>query len=193
MSNLYFSGEYKDKVIKLLINNDIIVQLIDPHSDNPDVDLDLPDILLGGEWIINGKKIVEQGNIFNHNFVPLLTDETKTFIFVETDIQTIEENTFTQFGLYVYIFTHKDLIRLTNQSTPTKNTMKKAGYAGNRIDCLCDAVDRVLNGKEDFGIGNVIPAGRNHLLPYSPNNIHYGKVLKYTVKNYNSGGDDCGV
>ncbi len=193
MSNLYFSGEYKDKIIKLLINNNIVVQLINPVTDNPNIDLDLPDVLLGGSWIIDGKQVTEQGNIFNHAFVPMLTDETKTFIFVETDIQTIEDNIFTQFGLYIYVFTHKDLVRLTSTSVPTKNTMKKAGYSGNRIDCLCDAIDRVLNGNESFGIGNVIPASRNHMVAYAPNNVHYGKVLKYTVKNYNPGGEECEV
>ena len=193
MSNLSYIGAYKDKIIKLLINNEIIVQLINPVADNPDADLDLPDILLCGSWIIDGKLVEEQGNIFNHNFVSMLTDETKTFIFVEIDVQNIEDNMFTQFGLYIYVFTHKNLVRLTSTSIPTKNTMKKAGYTGNRIDCLCDAIDRTLNGKQDFGIGDVIPAERGHLTSFPPNNIHYGKVLKYTVKNFNSGGDECDI
>ena len=189
MSNLYFVGEYKEKIMKLLADNNIVVKLINPDLSN--ADLDLIDVLMGGEWIINGEKVEEQGHIFDHNFVDETVNQVKTFIFVETDIDTISDNIFTEFGLYVFIFSHKKLIRLSPSSIPTKNEMKKAGYCGNRIDCLCDAVDRMLNGNNTFGIGEVIPHPRGHMGIYQPSTDYYGKVLKYKVRNYNPGGDIC--
>lgn len=189
MSNLYFSGKYKDQIIKLLINNEMVIKLINPTM-NPN--LDIVDVLMGGELIDdNGEKIKEQGHIFDYNFVDETVVQTKTFIFVETDIDTVSRNIFTEFNLYIYIFSHKDLIRLSSTSTPTKNQVKKAGYYGNRIDTLCDAVDRMLNGNSNFGIGDVEPAPRYHMTIYAPSPNYYGKCLKYKVKNYNDGGDSC--
>lgn len=189
MSNLYFSGEYKEKIINLLIKNKEVVKLINPDLSNPD--LDLNDVLIGGEWIINGQRVSEQGHIFDYNFVDDTITQTKVFIFVETVVDSIKQSTFTDFGLYICIFAHKSLIRLSSQTTPTKNEMKKGGYCGNRIDCLCDAVDRMLNGNSSFGLGKVVPTSRNHMEPYQPSKNFYGKVLQYKVTNYNPGGDNC--
>jgi len=160
-------------------------------------DLDILDVLIGGEWIINGKKYKEQGHIFDYNFVDDTTTEEKTFVFVETDIDTIRDNMFTNFNLYVCIFSFKDLIRLTSNSIPTVKEIKDMGYFAstyaNRVDVLCDIVDRTLNGTDKiYGIGDVEPAPRNHMTIYRPNNKYYGKCLKYTISNYNDTGDSCG-
>lgn len=190
MSNLSFSGEYKDKIIKLLIKNEALVKLINPA---PHPDLDVSEVLMGGEWTINGKQVKEQGHIFDYNFVNDTITETKAFIFVETDNPAVVNNIFTEFNLYICVFAHKDIIKLNSSTTPKRSTMKKMGYIGNRIDCLCDAVDRTINGRSDFGIGDVSPAPRGYVSIYAPNSDFYGKVLKYTVRNYNSGGDACEV
>lgn len=189
MSNLYWSGKYKDKTIQLLINNETVVRLINPVL-NPA--LDLADNLTGGEWSINGEKITEQGYIFDYSLTDNTFSQPKTCISVETDIDTISQNMFMEFGLYIYVFTHKSLVQLSSASIPSKNDMNISGYCGNRIDCLCDAVDRMINGNPSFGIGEVMPAPNKHMTVYTPHSEYYGKCLKYIVKNYNTGGDSCG-
>ena len=69
--------------------------------------------------------------------------------------------------------------------------MKKAGYEGNRIDILCGVVDDLLNGKEIASIGAIEPAKMGYLKLYQPNKQFYGKLLTYTVKAYDDGGDSC--
>lgn len=166
----------------------MVTKVINPTAKEQ---IDIEDVLLGGTWNINGEEISEQGHIFDYNFVDDTISDTRTYIFVETDIDTIVDSMFSMFNLYVCIFSHKTLVRLSDKTTPTLQDVIKDGYYGNRVDVLCDAVDRLLNGNKTFGIGKVNPASRGHLTLYSPNNKYYGKCLKYTVNNYNEGYDSC--
>lgn len=196
MANLYYAASYKNRIINLLLRNKNFIKLINPKPIECD-ELDIADVLIGGTWFINGKEYKEQGYIFDYNFVNETTTDKKTFVFVETDIDTVRNNIFTDFNLYVCIFTSKDLVRLTNETIPTVKEVKDMGYFAstyaNRIDVLCDIVDRILNGTDKIhGLGDVQPASRNYVTIYSPNNDYYGKCLKYKISNYNEEGDVCG-
>lgn len=195
MANLYYATSYKNRIINLLLKTRNLIKLINPTASECE-DLDIIDVLLGGKWFINGKEWKEQGHIFDYNFVDETTTEEKTFIFVETDIDTVRDNMFTDFNLYVCIFTHKSLVRITNATVPTVKEVKEMGYFAstyaNRIDVLCDIVDRVLNGTNKIaGIGNVEPASRGYVTMYCPNSNYYGKCLKYKISNLNEMDDEC--
>lgn len=196
MSNLYYAASYKNKIINLLLKNKNFIKLIDPKPSECDC-INIIDVIIGGKWIYEGKKWEEQGHIFDYNFVNETTIADKTFVFVETDIDNVNQNMFVDFNLYVCIFTSKDLVRITDTSSPTVEEIKNMGYFAstyaNRIDVLCDIVDETLNGTNKIpGIGNVKPAQRGYLTIYCPNNKFYGKCLKYHITNYNEGGDICG-
>ena len=195
MTKLYYAASYKNKIINLLLREKNFIKLINPTPSECE-DLDIVDVLLGGEWFINGKKHKEQGHVFDYNFVEDTTVDQRTFVFVETDIDTIRENLFTDFNLYVCIFTAKELVRLTSESVPSVKEIKEMGYFAstyaNRIDVLCDVVDRVLNGNNKMqGIGTVKPASRGFCTPYIPNNRYYGNCLKYRISNLNEVVDGC--
>lgn len=196
MPNLYNASKYKNVIINLLLNNKDFVTLMNPPRP-PHSQLETQDMLLGGIWILNGKKYEVQGQLFDHNFVEETTDEEKTFVFVETDIDTIRQNLFTDFNLYICIFSSKSLIRITDNTIPSINDVEAMGYEvghyGNRIDLLCDVVDRILNNNRKIkGISKIVPYPRGFCTLYSPNKNYYGKCLKYKITNYNDGGDDCG-
>lgn len=194
MSNLYFASNYKNKIINLLLKNDDFIKLIDP-TPSPYDELDIIDVLIGGTWIIDGEEYTEQGHIFDYNFVDETTDDQKTFVFVETDIDSVINNIFVDFNLYVCIFTEKRLVRLTDRTSPTVQEIKDMGYFAsnyaNRIDVLCDIADRILNGTDKLvGLGDVNPSEHGHVTIYTPNSRYYGKCLKYHIENYNEV-DDC--
>ena len=196
MSNLYFASGYKNTIINLLINNKDFVKLINPKESECSK-IKIRDVLLGGSWFIDGKKYEEQGHVFDYNFVDDTTTDEKTFVFVETDIDTVRQNIYTDFNLYVCIFTHKSLVRITDDTIPSMNEVEEMGYNvghyGNRVDILCDIVDNILNGNEKIrGIGTVEPASRGYVTMYCPNQKYYGKCLKYKISNLNMGGDECG-
>ena len=66
------------------------------------------------------------------------------------------------------------------------------GHYGNRVDILCDTVDRILNrNKKIKGIGDIHPAPRGFCTIYSPNNKYYGKCLKYIISNLHEAEDNC--
>lgn len=195
MSNLYTASNYKNTIINLLLKNSDFIALMNPPK-SPHKNISTEDMLLGGIWFFNGKKYEEQGQIFDHNFVDETTTEQKTFVFVETDIDMIRQSLFTDFNLYVCIFTSKDLIRITDDTIPSINDVEIMGYNcghyGNRVDILCDVVDRILNGNQKIkGIGDIEPAQRGFCTIYSPNNKYYGKRLKYTISNLNETEDNC--
>lgn len=198
MSNLYYASAYKNKIINLLLKNKNFIKLINPTPSKCE-DLDIIDVLIGGEWIIDGKKVEEKGHIFDYDFTTVdeTTNESRTFVFVETDIPTITDDLFMDFNLYICIFSRKDLVRLTSESKPTVKEVKDMGYfagsTGNRIDILCDVVDRILNGNEKIqGIGTLKPAPRGFLTNYSPHKNYYGKCLKYHITNLSELEDICG-
>lgn len=195
MSNLYVASNYKNTIINLLLKSSDFITLMNP-SKSPHKNISTEDMLIGGIWFINGKKYEEQGQIFDHNFVDETTTEEKTFVFVETDIDTIRQNLFTDFNLYVCIFTAKSLIRITDDTIPSINDVEIMGYNcghyGNRVDILCDVVDRILNGNQKIkGIGDIEAAQRGFCTIYSPNNKYYGKCLKYSISNLNDMENDC--
>lgn len=195
MSNLYNLASYKNKIIDLLLKNKDFIKLINPIP-NECSDIDIIDVLLGGEWIIDGKKYEEQGYIFDHNFVNDTITEDKTFVFVETDIEYVKNGMFADFNLFICIFTSKNLIRLTECTYPTVKEIKNMGYFagryGNRIDILCDIVDRTINGNGKIpGVGTVSPDDRNYITQYCPLNRYYGKCLKYKITNLIEENDIC--
>ena len=189
MPNLYTASRYKDIIIDLLLKNKDFVTLMNP-SPPPDSHLTTQDMLLGGKWVIDGKGYEEQGQIFDHDFVDDTTTEEKTFVIVETDIDAVRQNIFVDFVLYIYIFTAKSLIRITDDTIPSIHHVEEMGYHvghfGNRIDILCDIVDRTLNGNKMLtGIGDVYPAQKDFCTIYSPGNMYYGKCLRYNISNLN--------
>lgn len=196
MTNLYISSNYKNTIINLLIKNKDFITLMNPQTP-PIKNISTEDMLLGGTWVFNGKKYEEQGQIFDYNFVQDTTTEEKTFVFVETDIDMIHQKLFTDFNLYICAFTSKNLIRITDDTIPSINDIEmmgyNAGHYGNRVDILCDAIDRILNGNRKIkGIGNIEPAQRGFCSIFSPSNKYYGKCLKYTISNIGEMEDQCG-
>lgn len=196
MSNLYCAAEYTSNIINLMLKDKNLITLINPNPSECE-NIDIIDVLLGGTWHIDGKEYKEQGHIFDYNFVDETVTQEKTFIFVDTNIDSIANNTFTDFILYVAIFTDKSLVRINSSSTPTATQLQDMGYystgqRGNRIFALCDCVDNILNGCNKLKtLGEITPYPRNHMSNYFPNNKYWGKMLIYHVKNYNPGGNAC--
>lgn len=199
MSNLYYSSLYKSKIMNILLGSKDLIKLINPDLNSDGYKsgyLDVADILTGGVWYDGTRKYEEQGYIFDYNFVNETTTDEKTFILVETDIEYVRQNMFTDFNLYISIFTSKSLVRLTNDTVPTAKEVNDMGYFAsnnaNRIDVMCDIVDGLLNGNIKIpGIGTVNPASRYFVQTYCPNNKYYGKCLKYTVTNLNEIEEFC--
>lgn len=197
MTNIDYAASYKNKIINLLLRNKNFIKLINPTPSKCE-NLDIVDVLIGGEWIIDGTKWEEQGHVFDHDFTNDTTVEQKTFVFVETDIDGVDKNIFTNFTLYICLFTSKELVRLTSETNPTPKEVKEMGCfastTANRIDALGSVIDKTINGNEKIaGIGTIEPATRSYWKRYSPNNKYYGRCLAYHISNLcEKDFDECG-
>lgn len=180
-----------------MYKNKDFIALVNPISENSNV-LDIIDILNGGTWCFNGEKIQEQGYVFDHDFVDDTITQDKTFVFTEIDIENIRDNMFVDFSLYICVFTSKNLMRIDKYSSPDIDYIKSRGYYvnsyANRIDILIDIIeDTILSNSNSLeSLGEIKPCKRGHLTRYKPSAKYYGKCLKYTICNYNFGGDFCG-
>ena len=195
MSVLKYTPRYKSNVINLLTNNDIFVKLLNPKEPvNPA--LNVEDVLLGGSWIIDGKKYTEQGYVFDYVFADDTTTEEKPFVFVEVYNSKVSDNILVDFEIYVYVCCGKKIITLDSTTAPTVSELREFGYVtgarANRVDVLCDCIHDIINDNYGIrGIGKITPFPNGFVIPYSPNNKYYGKCLRYQIRNYNGGDDEC--
>lgn len=106
--------------------------------------------------------------IYPYEFVPETVDDGKTFICFDVDIAEVEDKTFYLPVVYVWIFTHKSKMRLTE--------------GGVRTDQLAVEINKELNGSRYFGLGelDLYSVGR-----FSPITDYQGRVLTYSAKDFN--------
>lgn len=190
MTDMYWAGKYKSKIENLLVYSDEIIKLINPIDDDR---FDIQDVLLGGTFEIDGEQVILQGHIFDYFYIPSTVVQSKVFICIETEVNEVYEDLITEFTLNVNVFTEKSNVMMSENSIPSKTEMAKLKYAGNRIDMLCQSIEKLLRGNSSFGIGNIRRARNRYSTISAPSNEYYGRTMRYTVKNYTEDeGDDCG-
>ena len=92
-------------------------------------------------------------------------------------------------GVAVTVFCHKDLIHL---SGPEKEYFASRGIYGNRTDCLCQTIDRLIMSltvtdsiKKNYAIGDMQLSEKEPVKLPEPGSGFYGKILSYTYhSNY---------
>lgn len=143
--------DYKNELMKTLCCNDKVVRLVTDSEKAPVPNYDLA-----------------YQQIYPYEFVPETVDDGKTFICFDVDIAEVEDKTFYLPVVYVWIFTHKSKMRLTE--------------GGVRTDQLAVEINKELNGSRYFGLGelDLYSVGR-----FSPITDYQGRVLTYSSKDFN--------
>lgn len=136
MANSTIIGKIKNKIIRELISDDIIVKAIDSH--NPKVKE--PEDLI-------------YTHIFDFNQNPYTLQDVQTFITIQVHIP--EDRTYSRSldgkrvfvkpTIEIWITSHEDHMRVNNISKITQN----------RNDYLSALIDKKLNGATDYGIGEI--------------------------------------
>lgn len=161
--NLEYLGTYKDKIISKLISSQNIVDIILP---NPSDQYEIEDQLRGDET----QKL--RGYIFPYEFVPGNNEKASTFICIEDVIPSVPTDTSVNVFIYVFVFTHKDLMQY-----------KRGGAVGTRVDILASDIDKLLNGSLDLGIKRI---NLEKVEIYKNSNPdYYGRALLYSVSEFN--------
>ena len=134
--NGYEIGEYKYTIIKKLIADVEIVELLDP-----DKKCDYPDDLI-------------YKNIFPFTRVPTTEQEVMTYITIAVSVPQIDarNDMIRNMRIVMRVYSHADI-------------MKVPGKSSNRIDLVGAAVDRIINESMDIGIGYVrLVSNTEHVL-----------------------------
>ena len=118
--------------------------------------------------LIGGSIDLAYKNIFPFEFIPETVDNGETFICYDVDVINVENRTFLYPALYIWIFTHKSKLRLSE--------------GGIRTDSLAVEVNKILNGSRYFGLGELY---LKQVERFSPITDYQGRVLTYIAKDFN--------
>ena len=186
---LWELGGFKEMLCHLFMANKEITDLVMPVLD--DSDFTFEENWLGGTYTrtVAGKekKANLQGYCLTYPFIEGVVSSAKTFIAMETYCQTTSAKNLKDISLQIYIYAHRDSVRITNEE---KNKYYDLGYAGNRCDIIMMAINRCLLNrdiKSRFGIGDLSLDENNRNRPVSthiPNNNYYGRVLSYYIHDF---------
>lgn len=130
MANSSIIGEAKNKIIKEFINDDAIVEAIEPVEEK-----------------VKSKGDLVNQYIFNFNQNPTTINDVMTFITVQVNIprQYDKNGTFSVASVVILIVSHESHMKAENVPKVTEN----------RNDYLSKLIDNKLNGSNKFGIGKL--------------------------------------
>lgn len=97
--------------------------------------------LVNDNYNIDTSRKLAYEQIFPMEYVPETNQYSKTYICFDVDIQGVGGKTFMYPILYVWVFTHKSLLRLPE--------------GGIRTDALCAEICKKINGSREYGLGEL--------------------------------------
>lgn len=145
--------DYKNQVMNDLLTNKNLVKLIDEN-----IDMCHPEELI-------------YKNVFPYEYVPETVEEGATFICCDVDLLSEGERTNKTVYkpvLYIWVFTHKSLLRLPE--------------GGVRTDKLAHEITKVLNGSRFYGMGEL---ELYSVRRFAPMMDYQGKQIVFHARDWN--------
>ena len=142
--------DYKNRLMEDLLTSESIVKLLDS---------DLP---------IERASSLAYKNVFPYEYVPDTVEYAKTFICFDVDIQESLNKTYLLPTLYVWVFTHKSMLRLPE--------------GGVQPDKLASEIAKVINGSRFYGLGELDLYSVKRFAPVAD---YQGKVMTFHAKDWN--------
>lgn len=143
---------YKNLLMKDLCENEAIVKIVTGNEDARVPNHDLP-----------------YTQIYPFEFVPETVGDGKTYICFDIDIVSVPNKTYLTPVIYVWVFTHKSLLRLPNGE-------------GCLLDKLCIEVNQMINGSRFFGLG---VTKLDSVRRFAPIKDYLGRCLTYYTLDWN--------
>ena len=107
--------------------------------------------------------------VFPFEYIPDTVEHSRTFICFDVDIQKSANQTYYYLIIYVWVFTHKSLMRLAE--------------GGVRTDKLAAELAKKLCGSMVYGLG---PLELYSSKRFAPITDYQGKVLTFHTRDFNS-------
>lgn len=142
---------YKNQLMNDLLTNEQIVWLLSGD----------------GKGIADPNELM-YSQVFPYEYVPETIEAAKTYICSDVDIDDVINKTYLSPVLYIWVFTHKSLLRLPQ--------------GGVRTDRLCSEVAKSINGSRYYGLGEL---ELKRVRRFAPILDYQGKVLTFKAKDFN--------
>lgn len=161
MANLKEVDLYKQKIIEVLLSDDVVVQLLTNEQNHP-----LP------------AKDLVYTQVYPYDWMDSTSLTAQAYICVDIDIPSISPNyAVKDCTMTIWVMCHQRAMSL--RGTENYNL----SYSGGTLrDKIADRVDYLINGSYKFGFGkvNLIKAQR-----FDPGGQYYGRELSYYVQDFN--------
>lgn len=105
--------------------------------------------------------------VFPYHWLSNTITEQKSYLCFSASVPKVSTSTVKTVLLKIWIFSHEGIMRTSN---------------GPRIDLIAAAIDDLLNGSPEFGIGRVELKNTTEI---SPAKDFYGHALTYEVQDFN--------
>lgn len=162
-----FLDELVEYPVRALYNIGTDKDVVSLLTDNPEIDMDSEEA-----------DDVFDKYLFDYLYVDGTTAEAEAYVCVETEMTRSHTTTMQNMRLYVTVICHKKFMKV--------DTTKFKGMIGNRRDNLVRCVDKLLNGSDAFGIGQLLLESVR-TIP-SPNGFT-ARELTYSVPEFSRGQD----
>lgn len=151
--NLQEFFDYKNRLMYDLLGNEEIVRLLDPSIKD----------------MSRAHEMLAYKRIFPFDYIPETIEDAGTYICFDVDIQKVIDKTFLKPTVYIWLFTHKSLLRLSE--------------GGVRTDALCSEIANSINGSRYYGLGEL---ELYSVKRYAPINDYQGKIMMFVAKDFNN-------
>lgn len=108
--------------------------------------------------------------VFPYGWIAPTISDAKTYVCFDVDVTDTSTIAVSDIYMYFWVFTHNTLA-MTNE--------------GVRVDRIAARIDRLINGSTELGFGKV---KLESCVRDSPNADYYGRVILYSVQNWNRRG-----
>lgn len=183
---LVLLGLIKEAVGNILMTNDDVSELVMPFLDDDDYSFE--DNWFGSKIGKNIQGQIKDNRLLGHcKDVPYMDEtitDTRSLILMETYANVT--TSIIDYTLVINVICHRDVVELDDDE---KSDWRKKGYAGNRVDMICQAINNALTDdmiKDSFGIGAMSLDTRvSQMQSFKPNTNFYGRTLVYRIDDIN--------
>ena len=151
--NLEELYDYKNLLMKQICTNEELVKLI---TNNPEA------------TVPNHQLPYTQ--VYPYEFVPETVDEGRTYVCFDVDVNNVLNKTYYEPTLYIWLFTHKSLLRLHDE------------HGGCLLDRMCIIVDKMLNGSRYYGLGTL---DLRRVRRFAPITDYLGRMMQFQATDLN--------
>ena len=142
--------DYKNQLMGDILTNEKIVSMIDEEID------------------FKKANTLAYTKVFPYEYIPETVQHGATYICFDVDIQRASNKTYYTPVIYIWVFTHKSLMRLKD--------------GGVRVDQICAKLAETLNGSRYYGLGEL---DLYSVKRFAPMTDYQGKVITLYAEDFN--------